>query len=531
MSEFGATVPVDGALSARARALAAVTAGAAVAIGIVVLVGWLLDISALKSISPSFVVMMPNSAVGISAAGVSILAFKGGHTQAARGLSFFVAGLGLITLAEHAFGWNVGIDRLLFGQDVGTSGASAPGRPPPSTALALVGLGCAVALLGPRGRRVNLAHSISSAVASIGVLSLTGYLYGVAAFEGPINYSPMAVHTGVACILLGIGIVSTEAETGFTRVFLSKGLGGIVARRLLPVVTVFPIVVGLVRVLGQRAGLYPTAFGVTLTTIVSVIVLVILVISIAVTIDRVDAERNQANADLALLSRAQRHFIAGASHELRTPLTSIMGYLELLEESGDLSEEQRDALRVVDRNTTRLHRLVDSLLQMLRRGERPSEVTSLEMATLAEEAVKSAKLLAETREIELLLDIRNRGPVRGDSEQLSQALDNLISNALKFSRSGGRVTVTVDGGDGFVSCAVRDSGIGISEGDQERLFDSFFRAQEAKDKGIEGSGLGLSITRTIIEKHSGDVSVNSTAGQGSTFSIRLPERRADHPGG
>ncbi|MDQ4094978.1 MAG: HAMP domain-containing histidine kinase [Actinomycetota bacterium] len=491
--------------------------------------GWLLDAPSLKSISPSFVPMMPNSAVGIVAAGASVLAFKAGHTHAARALAIFVTALGLITLAEHALGWNAGIDRVLFGPDLGTDGTSTPGRPPPSTALAFVGLGCAVLMLGSRRRRINLAHGVSFAVASIGVMSLTGYLYGVSAFEGPINYSPMAVHTGVACILLGVAIVYTETETGFTRVFLSKGLGGLVARRLLPVVTIFPIVVGLVRVLGERAGLYPTAFGVTLVTIVSVIVLVILVMSIAVTIDRLDAERDRANADLALLNRAQRHFVAGASHELRTPLTSIMGYLELVEESGDLTTEQRDALRVVDRNTTRLYRLVDSLLQMLRRGERSSETTSLEMATLAQEAVESAKLLAESREVELLLDVRDRGAIRGDSEQLSQALDNLISNALKFSRSGGRVTVTVDKVDGFVSCAVRDSGIGISQSDQERLFDTFFRAQDAKDKGIEGSGLGLSITRTIIEKHGGEVSVSSQVGHGSTFSIRLPGAAATRP--
>lgn len=526
MTEFRASSPVDENLASRVHRLVPLMAAAAMVIGISGLAGWVFDIPLLTSISPSFPSMKPNSAVGIICAAIAVVFLHNGRVRPARLVAIFVTLLGLATLVEHAFGWDLGFDNLLFSRQVlrgGGGAGSAIGRSPASTGLFLACIGAAVLVLAPERRRANAGQALSLVVVLLGVMSLTGYLFGVTEFTGPISYSPMAVPTGVACLLLGMAAAHVMAEQGWMRVFLTTGLGGMVARRLLPTVTLFPIVVGFVRVTGERLGLYPTTFGVMLTTIVSVVVLAVVVASSAVAIDRLDAQRNQAHADLALVNRAQRHFIAGASHELRTPLTSIMGYLELLPDLGDLSEEQRDALNVVDRNTTRLYRLVDSLLQMLRRGDRPVEIEDFTMADLATEALASARLLADTRNIEFQLDIHDPGSYRGDREQLSQVLDNLISNAVKYSRPGGSVVIAVERAEGSVRCSVTDSGIGIAPDDLDRLFDPFFRARDATARGIEGSGLGLSIVKTIVEKHGGQVSAQSRLGEGSTFSISLPE--------
>jgi signal transduction histidine kinase len=231
------------------------------------------------------------------------------------------------------------------------------------------------------------------------------------------------------------------------------------------------------------------------------------------------------------LDRLKDDFVASVSHELRTPLTSIQGYLELvLDKSfgGDLlTDDQRSFLAVVERNSDRLQRLVADLLFVAQvdAGALVLERSEVDVAEVARECVEAARPVAEEKGIELAWVGEPPPPVSGDRARLGQLLDNLVSNALKFTPEGGRVEVKTASANGEAVIEVEDTGVGISPEEQERLFQRFFRAAHATERAIQGTGLGLSITKAIVEAHGGRISVTSAEGGGTTFTVHLPLAR------
>jgi PAS domain S-box-containing protein len=235
-------------------------------------------------------------------------------------------------------------------------------------------------------------------------------------------------------------------------------------------------------------------------------------------------------ADITERRRAERlkdEFFALVSHELRTPLTSITGYLELLTDDdaeGQLDPSQRQFLGVVERNARRLQRLVGDLLfvAQFEAGKLSLDMDTVGLADVATEAIESARPRATDLGLDLHLHVDDVPAVMGDAGRLGQTIDNLVSNALKFTPSGGRVEVRVtDGGDHAV-IEVADTGLGISREEQKRLFERFFRTAIATEQAIPGVGLGLSITKAIVEGHGGTITVASDEGRGTTFTIELP---------
>lgn len=222
--------------------------------------------------------------------------------------------------------------------------------------------------------------------------------------------------------------------------------------------------------------------------------------------------------------RLKDEFFALVSHELRTPLTSILGYIEILREDVD-DPQAAQSLEVVDRNARRLQRLVGDLLftAQLENGNLPLELGTVDLASVATEAVEALEHRARRRSIELSTEIAPIPSLPGDSDRLGQVLDNVISNALKYTPEGGRVDLRVFEDDaGYAVVEVEDTGIGISEEEQERLFERFFRASTATDRVIQGVGLGLAIVKAIVEGHGGSVAVRSEEGAGTTFRVELP---------
>jgi signal transduction histidine kinase len=229
--------------------------------------------------------------------------------------------------------------------------------------------------------------------------------------------------------------------------------------------------------------------------------------------------------------RMKDEFFALVSHELRTPLTSIVGYLELLiDEDGDdpAALQRRQFLGVVDRNARRLLRLVGDLLfvAQVEAGKLALEDGDVDLEAVAREAVEAATPRAAGGGVELTLETQPVPLMRGDRDRIAQALDNLVSNAIKFTPAGGRVTVRLsrDGDRGVLE--VQDTGMGIAQADVQRLFQRFFRTKRATSAAIPGVGLGLSITQAIVQGHDGQIAVTSDEGRGTTFRIELPLHRA-----
>ena len=231
------------------------------------------------------------------------------------------------------------------------------------------------------------------------------------------------------------------------------------------------------------------------------------------------------------LDRLKDDFVATVSHELRTPLTSMMGFLEMIREgeAGALNEEQQRFLAIVYRSSERLQRLVGDLLFVARLDANGLQLqfSDVRVDEIVHEAVESVTALARAREVELAADVRDLPPVWGDRERLAQLVGNLISNAIKFTPPGGRMTVRTFSDDGRAVIEVEDTGIGIPKSEQDRLFQRFFRSSTATEQAIPGTGLGLVISKAIAEAHGGTIGVTSDRGQGTCFRVELPLEREE----
>jgi signal transduction histidine kinase len=232
------------------------------------------------------------------------------------------------------------------------------------------------------------------------------------------------------------------------------------------------------------------------------------------------------NERLHELDQMKDDFVASVSHELRTPLTSIRGYLELLREgdAGELSDDQRKFVLIVERNADRLLRLVGDLLfvAQVEAGKITLDSRSLDFEELVHQSVDAARPAATEKGIEIALDLDGLDEVHADRARLGQVLDNLISNALKFTPPGGHVGVRTSRHGDVGVIEVSDDGMGVSESDQAQLFERFFRTASATDQAIQGTGLGLAIVKAIVEAHGGVIAVQSVEGEGTVFRVELP---------
>ena len=230
--------------------------------------------------------------------------------------------------------------------------------------------------------------------------------------------------------------------------------------------------------------------------------------------------------DLMSALRIKDDFVASVSHELRTPLTAIMGFLDLvLEEEGSVSPSARQQLLVVKRNSERLLRLVSDLLfaAQAQDGRLALDVEPVDLPVLAWQAVADLAPRAATGGVALLHQLPKSLLVNADPVRIRQVVDNLLSNALKYTPAGGTVTLRLlETLDDEVAFVISDTGIGIDKRELSRLFTRFFRTQDAETRAIQGVGLGLAITKSIVESHDGHIDVESRPGEGSTFTVVLP---------
>ena len=244
-------------------------------------------------------------------------------------------------------------------------------------------------------------------------------------------------------------------------------------------------------------------------------------------VDRIRGRLAEKNEELIQADRLKDEFIALVSHDLRTPLTSIIGYVELaLDDDGGepLDSERRRYIEVVARSSDRLLRLVDDLLlaARLQSGRFLLNVDSCDVESVAAEALDEVNARAQRKGVSLFL--ASNGPVRieCDRRRLLQLLDNLVSNAVKFTPEGGRVEVHVERTLGGAAIEIHDTGVGLDPGDEERVFDRFYRAPSAVSDQVPGTGLGLFIARAIAERHGGSLVARRRDGGGSIFRLELP---------
>lgn len=236
-------------------------------------------------------------------------------------------------------------------------------------------------------------------------------------------------------------------------------------------------------------------------------------------------ELTSQNERLRELDALKDQFVSVVSHELRTPLTAICGYLEIVlgEEPGPLNEEQKRFLEIAGFSSEQLLRVVGDLLLIgkVEGGQLALEIAEIDLGSMLEACIVAAKPSADEKQIGLRLTSGKVPPVAGDRGRLSQALGNIISNAIKFTEDG-QVDVRLRSEVDRVVIEVVDTGTGVPEAEVDHLFVPFFRASTATRQAIPGTGLGLSIAKEIVEAHGGSISVDSEEGYGTLFRVELP---------
>jgi signal transduction histidine kinase/putative methionine-R-sulfoxide reductase with GAF domain len=238
-------------------------------------------------------------------------------------------------------------------------------------------------------------------------------------------------------------------------------------------------------------------------------------------------EIQEKSAQLEVANKHKSDFLANMSHELRTPLNAIIGFSEAMMDRmfGDLNEKQADYLKDIHESGKHLLSLINDILDLskIEAGKMELELATFHLPTAVSNAVTLVRERAMRHGIALGLDLDQRlGDFLADERKVKQILLNLLSNAVKFTPDGGRVDVTAKLDTDNVEIAVKDTGVGISSEDQASLFEEFKQLGKDGSRKAEGTGLGLALTKRLVELHGGQISVDSAVGHGSTFRVLLP---------
>ncbi len=242
-------------------------------------------------------------------------------------------------------------------------------------------------------------------------------------------------------------------------------------------------------------------------------------------LNNMNVELQQVNAQLIQLDQMKSQFVSQASHDLRTPLTAIKGSLDnlLLGIAGDLNEKQQKIMTRATNSVDRLTNLINDVLDLNRieTGRIVLEKTNVPFGSLVENSINENKPAAEQKRIQLTANLETDPTIHADAGKLERVVGELISNAIKYTSEGGSVEVSLTQSDDKVILSVKDSGIGMTKEECEKIWERFYRTNASKTFA-KGSGLGLSIAKELVEMHGGKLEVESEVGKGSTFTMQMP---------
>jgi PAS domain S-box-containing protein len=309
-------------MAQRLKTLSSAASAVVVLVGLLVLGGWALDVAALKSLLPNLATMKPNTAFAFCLAGLSLWLLRaewsgGSRSSLKRGLgqlcALIVLLLGLLTLSEYIFGWDVDIDQLLFRDTSAAIGMAAPGRMAPATAANCLLVGCALLVLDVETRRGHRPGQWLALIVGLNaLLALLGYAYGVQSLYQVAGFAPVALHTAAAFFVLSIGVLLARPDRGLIATISVNSAGGTLARRLLPAALIAPFLIGWLRLQGELLGYYSTAFGMALFATSNMVVFVSLIYWNARLLSRTDVQREAVYAAL-LASEARFRLLADAT--------------------------------------------------------------------------------------------------------------------------------------------------------------------------------------------------------------------------
>ena len=502
--------------------------------------------------------MIPLTAACFMLSGLSLLIAQRRESRVAthlsRLLALIVAAVGLFILFGYGMGLDYGLDMLWFTHD---SPIPGPRRMAVNTAIAFVLFGQGMIFLESDRRTRGLKSQIFATLALIvAFVALVGHVFDVRDFYNLTLLAGMALTTALTFLLLGMGLLFSQLDRGVPSLIVDDGAAGFAARRLLPGALLVPFALTLLGILGQERGYFGERLGGSLVAVADMVVFLLLIAWSARVVRDVDRKRGElfvlereardaseharseaeaaveqaqaARAEAESANGAKSDFLAVMSHELRTPLAAIMGYQELLADgiTGPVTEPQAQQLGRIKASARHLLSLIDEILTFTRldAGRETVKQEPVDLHEAIRDAVEIVEPLAEAKKLELVA--MSPGPgvtIESDPMKLRQILVNLLSNAVKFTDEG---RVSVEGKVVGNEChlTVSDTGIGIPEEHLNKIFDPFWQVEQKATRRATGTGLGLTVTRRLANLLGGDVSVNSSPGEGSVFMVMLPNK-------
>jgi signal transduction histidine kinase len=531
-----------------------IIAGSTVAIfGALVLAGWALNLPFVTTARPEGYPMLPLSALCFVLAGGSLtMAVRPHHTATTeaiqQSLAALVATITVLTLYEYLRGGQSGFDSLLFGDKLHQVSLEPAGRIAINTAGSFLLYALALLSIPHDQRKHDLrAQMFATPGLLISLVALLGYVFGVKGMYGLSQSSGMALTTSVCLLILGIGTLVAVTYRGVAALLMDEGAAGVLTRRLLPAALLAPIVLGIIRMVGESAGLYESEFGVSLFAVATILTFVGLVLWSARVLRDTDKERvdllaleqqarahaerlrseaEAARAEAERANNSKTDFLAVMSHELRTPLTAIMGYEELLSDgiTGPVTELQRQQLGRINASARHLLGLIDEILTFARVdiGRERVRWESMSVNHTLGDAAALVEPMAAAKDVSFIIEVLEEDQsIQTDGTKLRQMLVNLLSNAIKFTDKG-EVRVSCAIANALLEVRIADTGVGIAADNIEDVFEPFWQAEQTATRKTGGTGLGLSVTRKLARLLGGDVTVASRVGAGSTFLLSLP---------
>jgi signal transduction histidine kinase len=499
-----------------------------VSVGTLVLIGWQFDLAPLKRVLPGFVAMNPATAVLFILSGSSLfLSLRRDASAKARGLAksfaVFIILVAAAELMELAGAWHSRADEILFASKLGLDVTGVPNRMAPNTTLNFLLTGLALLLVDRQGQRATMSQALAMVIGFGALLPITGYAYGVSTFRGLASFIPMALHTATAFLFLALGLFFASPQGHLAEVFAQPDSRGVLARQLFPLAIAVTLLLGWLRLWGERLELYESAFGTTLFALTLCVMLAILVRWTLQTLDKLESERAGVLARLHDANRRKDEMIAVVSHDLCSPLTGFHLVIDMLRGSGN--RETEDMLDLLDHSTRRMISMVRGLLdaRKLESEALELELEDLRVSEVVKNSLEPLAINAGAKNVALRFHASADEPIlRADRLRLAQVFNNLLSNAVKFTEPGGRVDVTMEAEPDGLCLHVIDNGLGIPERDLPNVFDKYYQGGNKATGGEKGVGLGLSIVREIVVAHGGRIDVASEVNHGTTFSVFLP---------
>jgi signal transduction histidine kinase len=526
-------------------------------LGTIVLAGWAFQMPVLRRFISDVCSMNPVTACCVIAAGVSLaLLRRVNANRHAKRLGQFLAAavvaVGAAKLVSIALGAQWPIDQWLFTAQLGADPTEPHSRIALRDALNLVLIGSALLILDVETRRGRRPAEFLVTIAAIfAALALFGYSYGIFAYYKTPDFVAMSLPASIAFLALTVGILLARPERGAMAFVTSDTAGGLLARLLLPLGLLLPMLLGALRIGGENAGIYSTRIGVGLFATCFIALFIATVWWTARLLFRSDTERKRAeeqvrkanaeleqrvadrtaelsrvNDELRQANRAKDDFLAALSHELRTPLTPVLMSAAMMESDTTLDPQQREQLAMMRRNVELEARLIDDLLDLTRitRGKFELHRSVADIHSLIQHTEQMVRSDAHAKRIAMQVRLEARDHMLiGDAARLHQVLWNMLKNAIKFTPAGGEVVIrTTNSADARIRVEVSDTGVGIDPAFLPSMFQPFAQGDRQSAGATSGLGLGMSIAKTVVELHGGTISVHSDGlGKGSTFAVEL----------